>query len=222
MTRLLAIAAAVIVLAGGAYWYFTQQNASTPVADAGAPSADIDTSGVIEMSLGNPDADVTVIEYASYSCPHCRNFHDGPFKDLKADYIDTGKIHFIYREVFFRDDLAALWAGMVARCAGPDRFFGVVDEIYRQQEAWSRQATAADAATALRRIGLTAGIEEDALEACLSDGDMAQAMAAVDATNRTEHNIRSTPSFVINGTTHGNVSTDYSAFTSLIDDELGS
>jgi hypothetical protein len=82
-----------------------------------------DTSRVLEMSLGNPDAPVTVIEYASFTCPHCRTFHDGPFKELKANYIDTGKIHFIYREVYF--DRFGLWAGMLARCAGPERYFGI-------------------------------------------------------------------------------------------------
>lgn len=220
MTRLLAIAAAIVVIGGGAYWYFTQSTPGTPVSPGDLAGADVDTSGVIEMTLGNPDAAVTVIEYASYTCPHCRNFHDGPFKDLKADYIDTGKIHFIYREVFFRDDLAALWAGMVARCAGPERFFGIVDELYRQQQNWSRQESAADVATALRRIGLTAGIEPDALEACLTDGDMAKAMSAVDAANRAVDGIRSTPSFVVNGTTYNNM--EYSEFSAILDDALGS
>ena len=72
---------------------------------------------VEEMSQGNPDAAVTVIEYASFTCPHCANFHNGPYQDLKADFIDTGKINFIYREVYF--DRFGLWAGMLALCAGP-------------------------------------------------------------------------------------------------------
>ena len=221
MTRILGIVAALIVIAGGAYWFVNQSGSTDTATPAAAPGAEVDTSIVTEMTLGNPDADVTVIEYASYSCPFCRDFHSGPLKDLKADYIDTGKIHFIYREVFFQGDLPALWAGMVARCAGPERFFGVVDEIYRNQSAWSREAsTAADAAAVLRRIGLTAGIAPEDLEACLADGDMARAMAAVDEMNRAEHGVNSTPSFVINGTTYSNM--QYEEFSRLIDAELGS
>lgn len=220
MTRIVGIVAALVIVAGGAFWYFTQNSGTSPAVPTAATGEEIDTSMVAEMTLGNPDASVTVIEYASYSCPHCRNFHSGAFKDLKADYIDTGKIHFVYREVFFNGDLPALWAGMVARCAGPERFFGVVDEIYRNQTTWSRQATAADAAAALRRIGLTAGISAEDLEACLSDGDMARAMAAVDEMNRAEDGVNSTPSFVINGTTYNNM--EYAEFARLIDAELGS
>ncbi|MDJ1009366.1 MAG: DsbA family protein [Paracoccaceae bacterium] len=218
MTRLLAIVAAAVVLGGGALFYFSTPNTPMPVSMAEAQTADADLSLVQEMTLGDPDAPVTVIEYASYTCPHCQSFHAGPFKDLKADYIDTGKVHFIYREVYF--DRPGLWAGLVARCAGPERFFGIVDEIYRQQADWARQESAAGIAGALRRIGLTAGIEPDTLEACLSDAEKAQAMVAVYEANAAEHGIRSTPSFVVNGRTYQNMS--YGDFSALIDEELGS
>lgn len=219
MTRLLAIIAAAVVIGGGALFYFNQPGSPLPVGSAEAQtSGDVDLSLVEEMTLGDPNAPVTVIEYASYTCPHCANFHAGPFKDLRADYIDTGKVHFIYREVYF--DRPGLWAGLVARCAGPDRFFGIVDELYRQQAQWSRQESAAGIAQELRRIGLTAGIEADALEACLSNAELAQAMVAVYEDNAEEHGIRSTPSFVINGTTYSNMS--YADFSALIDDEIGS
>lgn len=218
MTRLLAILAAVAALGGAAYWFTGQPNSALPVGAAEAQtSGEADLSLVQEMTLGDPDAPVTVIEYASYTCPHCRTFHEGAFNDLKADYIDTGKVHFIYREVYF--DRPGLWAGLVARCAGPEGFFGVVEEIYAQQGNWARQESAAGVADALRRIGLTAGIEADALEACLSDAEKAQAMVAVFEANAEEHGINSTPSFVINGTTYSNMA--YSEFSALIDAEIG-
>lgn len=218
MTRLLAIVAALVVIGGGAYWYMTQTGQAELVEAAATADADIDTSMVEEMTLGDPDAPVTVIEYASYTCPHCRTFHQGAFGDLKADYIDTGKVHFIYREVYF--DRPGLWAGLVARCAGPDRFFGLVDEIYRQQPDWARQESAQAVAGALRRIGLTAGIEPETLDACLSNAEKAVAMQAVFEANAAEHDINSTPSFVINGTTYQNMS--YDDFSALIDAEIGS
>jgi protein-disulfide isomerase len=219
MTRLLAILAAAIVVGAGAIWYVNQPNSALPVGSAEAQaSGEADLSLVEEMTLGDPNAPVTVIEYASYTCPHCRTFHEGAFKDLKADYIDTGKVHFIYREVYF--DRPGLWAGLVARCAGPEGFFGVVEEIYARQSDWARQESAAAVADALRRIGRTAGIEADTLEACLTDTDKAQAMVAAYEANASEHGIRSTPSFVVNGTTYQNMS--YEDFSALIDDEIGS
>ena len=218
MTRLLAIVAAIVVIGGGAYWFMTQSGQDDLVEAAVTADADIDTSMVEEMTLGDPEAPVTVIEYASYTCPHCRTFHLGPLEDLKAEYVDTGQVHYIYREVYF--DRPGLWAGLVARCAGPDRFFGLVDEIYRQQPEWARQESAEAVAGALRRIGLTAGIEPEALDACLSDAEKAVAMQAVFEANAAEHGINSTPSFVINGTTYQNMS--YDEFAALIDAELGS
>ena len=178
----------------------------------------VDTSRVVEMSLGNPDADVTVIEYASFTCPHCRNFHEGPFKDLKADYIDTGKIHFIYREVYF--DRFGLWAGMLARCGGEERYFGLVDLLYQTQRDWTAGGDPAVVADNLRRLGRTAGFTDEEVNACLQDGDMAQAMVAVYQENASADNISSTPSFVINGRTYSNM--NYGDFSAILDDELGS
>ena len=159
MNRLIYIAAVALVAAIGYFaWQGTQpaETALLPIGTAEAQEAgDVDTSGILEMSLGNPDAAVTVIEYASFTCPHCRNFHMGPYKDLKADYIDTGKIHFIYREVYF--DRYGLWAGMLARCGGEERYFGLVDLIYESQSVWAQGASPAEVADNLRRLGRTAG-----------------------------------------------------------------
>ena len=131
MSRMMIISAAVAVIGLGAYFVTKPANNVTPANPLGAASAqeqtDVDTSTIMEMTQGNPDAPVTVIEYASFTCPHCASFHKEQFKQLKADYIDTGKIHFIYRDVFF--DRFGLWASMIARCGGQDRFFGIADMI---------------------------------------------------------------------------------------------
>ena len=102
----------------------------TDVPAASVTSAEIDTTGIKEMFLGNPDAPLTFIEYASFTCPHCAAFHMGPFKQLKADFIDTGLIKFVNREVFF--DRFGLWAAIVARCGDGDaqRYFGIADMLY--------------------------------------------------------------------------------------------
>lgn len=171
----------------------------TPGASTGAAQA----QGAVEIediALGDPNAPVTVIEYASFTCPHCANFHRDTFKDFTRDYIDSGKVHFIYREVFF--DRFGLWASMVARCAGADRYMGVADLLYQTQGEWARQGDPAAVAESLKRVGAQAGLSRDALDACLQDGEMAQSLVSWWEANAADDNIRSTPSFLINGDLH--------------------
>lgn len=170
---------------------------------------------VIEMVLGSADAPVEVIEYASFTCPHCRTFHENTLPLLKADYIDQGRIRYVYREVYF--DRFGLWAGMVARCAGPERYFGVVDLIYARQAEWT-QGAPAEVAENLRRIGLTAGMTTDQLDACLTDAAMAEALIANYEANMEVHNISGTPAFVIAGQMHSNMS--YADMSALIDEAI--
>lgn len=223
MVRIYSIAlVAVVALAGAFLWLNTSSSPSTPLADLGAAHAqdatDVDTSIVEEMSIGNPDAEVTVIEYASFTCPHCKSFHETTYKDLKSEYIDTGKIRFEMREVYF--DRFGLWAGMLARCGGPDRYFGFVDALFVGQAEWMATRDPAGIAADLRKLGLTGGLTEDEVNACLSDSEMAQALVAVYQQNAEADSIQSTPSFVINGTTYSNMSFDQ--FKEILDDELGS
>ena len=220
MSRMMIISAAVAVIGLGAYFVTTPGSGTnvTPADPLGAANAqeasDIDTSSISEMTLGNPDAPVTVIEYASYTCPHCARFHEGPFKQLKADYIDTGKINFVYREVYF--DRYGLWASMIARCAGtPEAFFGMSDLIYEKQSTWARAGEPAAIVNELRKIGLLAGLDANTMEACLQDGDQAQTLVAWYQENATADGVDSTPSFVINGTKYSNMS--YEEMSGLID-----
>ena len=226
MSRLTVIAAALLVVALGG-WYLTQSSSGTRasadlgerlVGAANAQEGEIDTSTIKEMTLGNPDAPVTVIEYASYTCPHCATFHTGAFKQLKADYIDPGKINFIYREVYF--DRYGLWASAVARCAGPEKFFGISDMLYQQQSQWARAGEPAAIVDELRRIGRVAGLENETLESCLQNADHLRTLVAWYQENAEEHGIQSTPSFVIDGTTYQNMS--YEEMSALIDEAAGS
>ncbi|GIT86433.1 MULTISPECIES: DsbA family protein [Roseobacter] len=219
MSRMMIISAAVAVIGLGAYFVTSPgTNPVTPANPLGAANAqeaaDIDTSTIVDMSLGNPDAPVTVIEYASYTCPHCARFHEGPFKQLKTDYIDTGKINFVYREVYF--DRYGLWASMIARCAGtPESFFGMSDLIYQNQSEWSRAGEPAAIVDELRKVGLLAGLDRDTMEACLQNGDKAQTLVAWYQENATADGIESTPSFLINGQKYSNMS--YAEMAEAID-----
>lgn len=217
----IAVIAAVL---GGIGMVFFGGSDTTTTVNAGdlnpisvAEAQDIDTSGVLEMQMGNPDADVTVIEYASFTCPHCGTFHQGTLKELKSDYIDTGKINFIYREVYF--DRYGLWAGMIARCGGPERYFGIADLIYKGQSDWTAGGDPASIAEGLRKIGRLAGMDDTQLDACLQDNDMANAMVAVYQENAARDEINSTPSFIINGQKYSNMST--ADFRSTLDGLLG-
>ncbi|PWE32632.1 thiol-disulfide oxidoreductase [Maritimibacter sp. 55A14] len=179
---------------------------------------DVDTSGIEDMALGDANASVKVIEYASFTCPHCANFHKTVFGKLKADYIDTGKIHFIHREVYF--DRFGLWAAMVARCGGPERYFGIADMIYERQREWLSGEDASQIVGNLRKLGKIAGIGDAELDACLSDQQHAEALVARYQETAKADDITSTPSFVINGDKFSNMS--YEDFSSVLDDKLGS
>jgi protein-disulfide isomerase len=181
------------------------------VAQEAAP----DTSQIVEMTMGPEDAKVTIIEYASFTCPHCANFHKGPLKQLKAEYIDTDKVHFIYRDVYF--DRFGLWASMVARCGGGEKFFGIADMIYEQQAEWTQGEPAAIADN-LRRIGKVAGLEPDAVEACLNDTEKAKALVAWYQQNAEADGVESTPTLVINEQKYSNMA--YDDLKAIIEEKL--
>jgi protein-disulfide isomerase len=184
---------------------------------ANAQAGDVDTSGIVEMVLGADDAPVTLIEYASFTCPHCATFHNGPLQQLKAEYVDTGKVRFIYRDVYF--DRFGLWAAMVARCDSA-KFFGITDLLYQQQSEWiAGGGDPALIANNLRRIGRVAGLENDQLEACLADNDTAQALVAWYQANAEADGVNSTPTLIINGEKHSNMA--YADLKAIIDAKLG-
>ncbi|WP_135450159.1 MULTISPECIES: DsbA family protein [Tabrizicola] len=159
-----------------------------------------------DFSLGSPDAPVKIVEYASYTCPHCADFHAKVFKNLKAEYIDTGKVHFTLREVYF--DRYGLWAAMVARCGGEMRYFGIHDMLFDKQQDWAGTQDPVQAVQKLREIGLAAGLDNAALDACLNDQAKAEALIAQFEKNMAADEVKGTPTIFINGDRHSNMSWD--------------
>jgi len=148
-----------------------------------------------EVFVGPEDAPVTIIEYASMTCPHCANFHKGTYKLLKEKYIDTGKARLIFREFPF-DDLA-LAAFMLARCAGDDKYFGMIDVLSEKQAVWtSRDNNPADE---LFKIARLAGFTQESFNACLQNKEIAAGVHAVKDRASLKFGVRSTPTFFING-----------------------
>lgn len=169
-----------------------------------------------DFSIGNPDAKVKITGYASFTCPHCANFHDTVFKPLKADYIDTGKVHFTYREVYF--DRYGLWAAMVARCGGDMRYFGISDILFDTQKEWPASDDPNVVVENLKKIGRTAGMDDVTLDACMKDGAMAEAMVKRFEENMKADEVEGTPTLFINGVKHANMS--YDDLKTIIEAEL--
>ena len=172
---------------------------------------------IAEMVQGDLDAPIEIIEYASFTCPHCATFHADVYPKLKINYIDKGLVKFIYREVYF--DKYGMWASMIARCAGSDRFFGMTDQIYRKQSNWARAESDMAIVTQLRKIGLLAGLDESQLSACLQDGVKLRALVEWYSENAKRDEIKSTPTLIINGEKHSNQS--YEQLTEILDEILG-
>ncbi len=169
-----------------------------------------------DFSLGDPNAPVKMVEYASFTCPHCAAFHENVFKDLKRDYIDTGKVHFTLREVYF--DRYGLWAAMVARCGGEMRYFGIHDVLFSSQKEWAGSDDPTVVVGNLKTIALAAGMDGAAVDACLKDGPMAEALIKRFETNMAADGVEGTPTIFINGAKHSNMS--YDDLKALLDAEL--
>lgn len=149
-----------------------------------------------DHALGAADAPVTIIEYASLTCPHCAQFHNEVLPDLKERYIATGKVRLIYRD--FPLDQRALAAATLAHCAGPDRYFGFLDVLFETLDNWAR----ADDLAQLKGLGRLAGLSEDEMNACLADEELTDGILQMRLEGQEKHDVSSTPSFVIDGETY--------------------
>ena len=167
-----------------------------------------------ERMLGNAGAPVTIVEYASFTCPHCARFHADILPELKKAYIDAGKVRLVFRD--FPLDRSAFAASVVARCASAGRYYGVVDLLFREQPRW---AGARDAMAALRRLATLAGISKKKLDACLKDEKLQNAVLQQRLTATKKFNVTSTPTLIVNGAKyHGGLTLEQ--FRAVIDRAL--
>ncbi len=216
---LLAAGGGALLALGGGYLLtrLDEQSGLLPGA-ANAQEASGALPEVVEMVKGNPDAAIEVIEYASFTCPHCATFHANQYQALQANYIDTGKIKFVYREVYF--DRPGLWASMIARCPGDtDFFFNMSALLYEKQREWLASGDPATIVQDLRTLAKTAGLDDATLDACLSDGPKAESLFTWYQENAERDGINSTPSFIIDGQKYSNM--PYDEFAATLDGKLG-
>jgi protein-disulfide isomerase len=150
-----------------------------------------------DISMGSETAPVTIIEYASMTCPHCAAFEAQVFPKLKEKYIDTGKVRFILRE-FPLDGLAAA-AFMLARCAGPDKYYPMVETLFAQQPKW---ANVRNPVEPLLAIAKQAGFTQQSFEACINNKDQLNKVQQVRDRASQKFKVKATPTFFINGELH--------------------
>ena len=146
-----------------------------------------------DRSLGKDDAPVTIVEYASMTCPHCAHFHETTYPELKKRYIDTGKVRFIFRE-FPLDPLAA-GASMLARCADKDKFFPLVETLFQMQRTWAVEKPIPP----LMAIAKQAGFTQQSFDECLANQQMLNGLEETRTRAAQKFNVNSTPTFFVNG-----------------------
>ncbi|MEZ5871900.1 MAG: DsbA family protein [Nitratireductor sp.] len=167
-----------------------------------------------DMAIGKEDAPVTIVEYASMTCPHCARFHENTFPGIKEKYVDTGKVRFIFREFPFDPRAAA--AFMLARCAPAEQYFPMIDVLFKQQKVW---AVAEDPRPPLLQISKLAGFTQETFEACLKNQQVLDNVMAVREKAAKDYKVDSTPTFFINGEKlSGEMSVD--AMSAAIDKHL--
>lgn len=143
--------------------------------------------------LGPADAPVVMVEYASATCPHCAEFHTKILPLIKAEYIDSGKLRFIFRE--FPLDRAALAASMLARCVPDDKYFATIDLMFRRQSIWMK----GDRAAELLKITQMAGMDKAGFDACLARTELAKAIIESSRQAAKDFAIKGTPAIFVNG-----------------------
>ena len=162
---------------------------------AAAPALAAPKQEADDMAMGNPKAPVEMIEYASAACPHCAHFDEAVFAGLKSKWIDTGKVHYVLKEMLTEPATVAAAAFITARCAGPDKYFKVVDEVFRSQPRW----TAGQIKPILQQIAAENGVDQARFEACLADGAAVQAVAARAQRAADQDGVNATPTVFLNG-----------------------
>lgn len=148
-----------------------------------------------DMTMGNPNAKVTVIEYASVACPHCAKWNEEVFPAFKAKYIDTGKVNYVAREALTGEPTLANAGAMLARCAGKDKYFQVTDALYHAQASIFQTG---DIRGELLTIARAAGMSEDQFNSCLSDENAAKSAQRLEQQMKADK-IQGTPTFIVNG-----------------------
>lgn len=198
MRNILIVAGGVVAVAAIAagVWFGTRPSSTGPAPTAVAQTTDktkLLQAQPTDHVLGDPKAPITLIEYASFTCPHCAHFGVAVLPELKKRWVDTGKVKLIYRD--FPLDQTALRVAQIAECAGKDKYYGVIDVIFSTQQRW---ATASDPIGELGKSLRIAGMGDAEIKACLAN-DAVQTAVLGDYRGGEALGVNSTPTLFING-----------------------
>lgn len=166
---------------------------------------------LMERIIGDPAAPITIIEYASLTCPHCASFHAETLPKIKKDWIETGRAKLIYRD--YPLDKYAASGAMIARCAPKDKYFIFLNAFYAQQKNWS---SAPDPIKVLTQLAGLGGMSKDDVDACLANDALQDGILQMRLDGQMEYDINSTPSFVVDGKKVTNL--PYDDFNDLLED----
>jgi len=194
--------AVILVVAVGLYQWHGAPTLKIPQPQVTTAPASMNSASVGEEArvkandfvIGSPNAPVTMIEYASLTCSHCANFHINVRPKLKSTYVDSGKVRLVYRD--FPLDGLALRASMLARCSGHERFFGILNILFKRQEQWAGNP---DPLAALARVVALSGMGTSDFQACLKNKKVEDQILAQRQMASKAFAINSTPSFIFNG-----------------------
>jgi protein-disulfide isomerase len=189
------IAAVVVALGAGIYlWHEPEMAGAASSPGTEISMAELMTPGPLgDEAIGAANAPVTIVEYASMTCPHCAHFHQTTYPELKKKYVDTGKVRFIFRE-FPLDQLAAA-ASMLVRCAGKDKFFPLLEALFAQQSDWVVQKPLQP----LLAIAKQAGFSQQTFDECLANQQILNGIEESRNRAANKFGVNSTPTFFING-----------------------
>jgi protein-disulfide isomerase len=198
-TKIFIIGAVALAALVGGIVYWRSGSETTAVATGEKPDVDVAVlmapGPLDDISLGKADAPNTIVEYASMTCSHCANFHESVLPELQQKYIDTGQARLILRE--FPLDGLAVAAFMLARCAGPDRYYPMVDALFETQKTWAMPGT--DGKEKLLTIAKQAGFSKEKFDQCLADKELFDKIVETRKIAHEKFGVDSTPSFFVNG-----------------------
>jgi protein-disulfide isomerase len=201
LSRRVMLGAAVVATAGLAISLVTSRGSGTETASRQRnkpkrTTADLMKPGPLpDLSIGKADAPVTIVEYASMTCPHCAAFHNTVLPVLKEKYIDTGKVRFIMRE-FPLDNLAAA-ASMLARCAGEGKALPLISALFAKQDDWA--FVKGDPRPELLKFAKQAGFTQESFEKCLTDQKLLDDISSIRSRAADTFGVNATPTFFVNG-----------------------
>ena len=209
------IVAIVIAVGAGGWIYYKGQGIGATIVpgDESEPAAAVPTVAPDEKFIGKADAPVTIVEYFSLGCPHCKHFHESILPQLKTDYIDTGKARLVFRD--FPLDNVAFAAALLTRCVNDLAYFAMVDTLFKQQETWHVQNGVGQVAT----IAKSAGMDDAAFNACINDQARKDKIIAGQKEAADTFKVEATPTFFINDRKLSGVG-EYAPFKTTIDAAL--